>query len=172
MIWMSVILGLVILLMIMVLVTPIYLTVDTNKSNYMAGIKGVVQVAFEPEDFTGTLLLPFLRLKFRRKLQFPAKKEGSAKVRKKSGERRSLNLETFTLIARLWSTFNCKRLWINVDTGDFSTNAQLIPILQLLSAGNVRLTINFQGLVSLELSIENRLIRCVGPLWRYALAKK
>jgi hypothetical protein len=62
------------------------------------------------------------------------------------------------------NSFRVKRFILNIDVDDVVLNAQLIPILLLVSRGPVSMNTNFNGRNYLDLEVEGRLNKVYGHL--------
>ena len=78
---------------------------------------------------------------------------------------------TRKLIWPVIKTFQLKRVVAEIDTDNYVLNAQLIPIFMWIGNDAIRLSINFEGRVSLYVLINNRLVRIIPIVVRYFLFK-
>jgi hypothetical protein len=108
------------------------------------------------------LRLFFLRFHFRPWAKYKTEDEMVEKVQKRG---RSMSAKRMVRLAKsLYRSVRVKRLIVEMDTGDFPLNAQLIPLEMWLSRGNRQITINFENRNSLDIIIETRPIKV---LWNY-----
>jgi len=74
-------------------------------------------------------------------------------------------------IKRIIKTFKVKQFWLNLDSGDFCWNAQVLPLMMALSNQKRQLQINYEGNQQILLVVEHRLIHLVKPIWWYVMNK-
>lgn len=160
---MNVLLVVVILLfflLLYILWAPIILYVDTAVNKYYVQIKGLVR-ADVLEDKKEVLRIR-LRILFMRFSFYPLRTKPSKKRRKKEvGKKESRRRMSWSVIKRILRSFRVKKLYVNVDTGDYVLNAKLIPLCTLLNLTGGAFRINFQDSNHLVLHLQNRSINIV-----------
>lgn len=80
-------------------------------------------------------------------------KEGIPKIKKQSF------LKSIASGKYFLQTFKVKRLYAELDTGDYPLNAQLIPIVQNFNNQDIDVKINFNNQNSVDFLIVTRLIK-------------
>ena len=153
----AVILSVLLLLLLSILLAPIVLNIDTIKNEYYVRVKGLVKASLEPHETeifrirVHTFFMNFYvyPLQKKKKKKVKPKEKGIKKFRKKAN---------LSKIIRLIRTFKIKRLFLDLDTGDFVWNAKLFPVFVFLNNQIGGMSINFQGRTNLVLQIENKLI--------------
>jgi len=156
------------------------LYVDTAEKQYYLRLKGVVAAHLVPTNdlFLIKLKVPFYTFSFD-----PLEMKGSSDKKKKQNKSKSVGKEvtkkkkrkswsaTKVFIKRAMATFNVNHFILDLDTGDYPLNAQLIPVFLLMSRGPASLKTNFMGKSYFSLEVENRLIRMVRPAFKYLISK-
>lgn len=167
--------GLIIATFIWLLLAPVTLVINTLESRYYLGFQGLARVNWQPEDWSFQIKLPLYSFRVDPWKSSPGKKQMPSRKSKKGNKSRrkpSLGFKKGILLARdIWSSFEVRVFKLEVDTGDYTMNAKLVPLMLFLSRGQNQLTTNYQGVCSLHLEIENRLIRVVKPLVRHLIFK-
>ena len=156
-------------LLIIVLITPIVLTIDTPTKEYSLrwGRMAKAQVTEVPGDVRLLYRVGRIWKRDRSLLDMvfqPGKKDAqpNRSRRARSKSRRS-SLKTVLSLIR---SFRMRRCEINVDTGDFATNAYLYPVTSMLNSWRGRWRVNFNGDVEVHLLIDNSLWRVIRTLIR------
>lgn len=67
----------------------------------------------------------------------------------------------FSQVIRIVKSFKIKRMFLNIDTGDYVLNAKLYPIFALLNHHIGEFSINFEGKNQIVLHIRNRPINLI-----------
>ena len=158
---MLLLIGIIIVLPILwLLFSPIILRIDTKQQQYWVRWRGIA--SFQLKLLEDDLILR-LQVWFWKKDFYPldgllkAGKPSSTKKAKKGRTRKKRNWKRFA--SRLLGSFRVKQFDLRLDTDDYVLNSYLYPVFHLLNFKPVQLGINYQGESSLELQIENRLIR-------------
>ena len=169
-----VIFGILILLIAWILIMPFYLQVDTENGRYRTGLRGLLKVIFLPEEAAFELQWPLYHHKIHPRFgdEPKPKKKKAQKLQKKSSKFPLSFKQSLKLARELIQTFKVRRFNMNLDTGDYTTNAQLVPVMWLLSGETAHFSTNYVGISSLDLLLENRLIRIVGPVLKYLVFKR
>lgn len=143
-----------------ILFSPIVLRIDTRKDLYWLRWRGIAlfQLKWLDDDLVLHLRVWFWKKDFHlleslvKPRKASDKKEASkGKAKKKRNWKR--------LSRRLLQSFTVKQFDLNLDTDDYVLNSYLYPIFSLLHSKPWQLGINYQGQSSLQIQIENRLIR-------------
>jgi len=150
-----------ILLIVYVLFAPIDLFIDTSSNQYYVQIKGLAkaQVEGHKEEVLRIKLMTFF-MKFyfyplRKQLPVKKKKRDKEMVKKK---RKGIGLKKGL---RLLQSFKIKRLFVEVDTGNYLTNAKLYPLFAFLNYHVGVFRINFEGRSKMALHLRNRPINII-----------
>lgn len=154
--WALILLGLLILLVVCSLWIPIELCMDTVSQQYFVRLRGLVKASIEEND--KELIQITLHVFFRKFYFYPLQKMFSERPKKepesRSGKKR--RQIGFKKIKELMKTFKVKQLLVDIDTGDYVTNAKLYPVFALLNRSTGSFTINFEGRNQMLLFLENR----------------
>lgn len=145
---------------IYLLLVPIVLCVDTTTNEYYLQLKGLLKAniqGHEEELLEIKLKVLFFKFQF-----YPIKNLGSTKKKKTSKKKKKsnkrINLQTGL---RILKSFEIKKFFMNVDTGDCISNAKLYPVMALLNYKTGDFRINFEGRNQLVLYVQNRPIRII-----------
>ncbi len=158
--WWIFLLTLLVLFGIYLLFAPLVLFVDTEDNTYFVELKGLARASFEPDRLEVVkikLRITFMNFDFYPlRISHHAKKE---KVReKKPAKRHKIGLKKVVALLR---SFNVKKLYLNLDTGDFVLNAKLFPIFNFLDYRVGRFNINFLGKNRMVFIASNRAINII-----------
>lgn len=161
-----IILGIIILLMAFLLLTPLYLLISTPDSRYEAGLRGIIKIWID----TNTDGLPEMQVKvffIQKKIHLRLAKEKSEKPSvskriKKIFRRRVVvsrkKIKTYLkLFLKIFRSFKLKKLKLNIDTGDVIHNAHLIPVFTMIYKNNIQLSVNYEDKNEFILHFENNL---------------
>ncbi|NRB51843.1 MAG: hypothetical protein HRU41_29495 [Saprospiraceae bacterium] len=152
--------GLIVAPILWILFTPIVLQIDTLRGLYWVHWRGIASLQFNIQDDEPILSLRvwFWKKDFRPldSLSKP-RKQSAEKRTKKRKPRRKINWRRLGL--RLIRSFIVRQFDLKIDTDDYILNSYLYPVFHLLNSKHLQLGINYQGESSLQLHIENRLIR-------------
>ncbi|WP_420322031.1 hypothetical protein [Flagellimonas sp.] len=153
-------LTLLVLFGIYLLFAPLVLFMDTKDNTYFVKLKGLAKVSFEPDRME--LVKIKLRIAFMNFNFYPLRKKDSSKKekieRRKPKRKHKMGPKK---IGALLRSFRIKKLYLNVDTGDFILNAKLYPIFQVLNYHIGKFKINFQGNNRMVLVASNRPINII-----------
>ncbi len=152
----AIVIVLFLVLVIYLLFAPIILCIDTFSNQYYIKLKGFATVSLEQHE------KEILRLKFKilffKFYVYPLKKTGSPKTKTiaKTTKKKRKTRIGFSKGLRLLKTFKIKRLAMDIDTGDYVTNAKLYPLFTFLNYKYGNFTINYEGRTQLVLHMQNR----------------
>ncbi len=175
--WILVVLLLLLLLflfLIWLLWTRMVICINSFHGQYYFRFGRLITVTpMEEEDkLVVRVKVPFY--KFNIDPQCGTKKERKPKKRKKprrdTGRKLGMSFYLKTVVGAL-KTFTVRRFELDLDTGDFVLNAQLTPVMVLLSRGPAHLQVNYQGHANLWIEIENQLVRFVPLIFRFVREK-
>jgi len=154
---------LVVLFLLYLLWMPIILFIDTSSNQYFVQLKGLTKISVEKHIKEivrirmRVLFMNFYYYPLRKRTKETSKKLDS-KPTKNLKKRRSYSFKT---IYRLLRSFKIKRFFVDVDTGDFVTNAKLIPLFTLLNYTIANFKVNFEGRTHMALHMQNRPIHII-----------
>jgi len=155
---------LILLLLIFILTAPLRITINTDAGIYRANYSNLISIALYNNVKPFRIYVRILFIRFR--IRFGKKRTGPEIDKPvKQRKRKSMTLKkAVRLVRTAWASLNIKRLFADIDTGDYPLNAQLIPVAQLASRENVALCINFEDRNQLDLVVQTRVISL---LWHY-----
>ncbi|MBX2876073.1 MAG: hypothetical protein KTR30_28385 [Saprospiraceae bacterium] len=143
-----------------ILFSPIVLRIDTRKDLYWLRWRGIAlfQLKWLDDDLVLHLRVWFWKKDFHLLDSLLEPRTSSAK--KKASKRKPKRKRNWKRLGtRLLQSFTVKQFDLKLDTDDYVLNSYLYPIFSLLNSKPWQLGINYQGQSSLQLQIENRLIR-------------
>ncbi len=157
------ILALVFLLIVLVLISPVRLIIDTHSHTYSVQWKGIIQAKLITVNDEPTIALRTLVYKKNFELLHSSKKEKPKKEAKSPKWKKSKksNKMTFSKIMRMINTFKIKAFYVNLDTDNYITNGYLYPIFHFIKSQNITMKINYEGQNNVKLIVENRLYRII-----------
>ncbi|MBL7843124.1 MAG: hypothetical protein KF846_16790 [Cyclobacteriaceae bacterium] len=153
------IIGILFLLLLGFLITPIVLYIDTDEQRYevrqLPAFKFFVDAStLKPQlKFLG-FPVPITGWKKGKKVKSAVKKSAPDEKRNR-GFRKSFAAWRF-LVQRTIRSFTIKRCTLLVDTDDVTLNAKLTPVCMLASRGPFLVQTNFEGRVYFHLETFNR----------------
>lgn len=153
--------SLIILFLFWLLLMPVILYTDTTRNRYVVTLPGVIRIRLIPSEtlFYIRAWIFFVPFRFD---PFRAKKRKNRTKEKKKRKRRSFKVSGLSPVL---GAIRIRKLEGDLDTGDFSLNAWLIPAFSLANGGNIDMQVNFTGKVSLVLDLRTR----IGTLlWNYS----
>jgi len=151
--------GLIVLIIICVVVIPIHFSIDTDNDFYLIRQPGFFSFRIFPEkNFSVETRIAGFKIPLRR-----GRKESAKKIpRRKTYSLASL-VFLFDGIVR---SFRIHRFELDIDTGDFALNAQLVPLFHFASWQPYSLNINFMGRNYLRTAIS---VRPLNLIWTYLI---
>lgn len=147
----------VLVFIVSLLLMPIVFFVDTSTHQYYLQLRGLAKANLEADD--DQLIRIKLKLLFFSFYFYPLKKRLKAKKTDKTkpiNKMKSIRKFNIKTGLRLLKSFKIKTIFVDIDTGDCITNAQLYPIFSLLNYYKNGFNINFKGNNRIILSIQNR----------------
>lgn len=154
----GILLLLFLLIVLYVLFVPIILYIDTATNQYFFQLKGLAKATIETDK--KEIIIIKLRLLLFHFNFYPLKRKTIKKSKKTVKKKRNIRM-TFTTLLRIVRSFKIKQFKIDIDTGDYITNAQLYPIAALLNYSKHAFYINFSGNTNMLLFVKNRPIRVI-----------
>ncbi|GAA4274268.1 hypothetical protein GCM10022258_35640 [Aquimarina gracilis] len=144
------------------LLTPIVVTINTEKGQYEIRLQGVVKASIEEH------VKEILRIKLKIFLWtfyfYPLKGIHSNTKKKKTGRKpRKKNNKRFSFrkIIAVLRSFKIKHLVLDIDTGDNVFNAKLYPLVGFLNYNTEAFNINFEDRNQLVLQMYCRPIHII-----------
>jgi len=160
--WWVIIISFLLLILTYVVFMPMILHIDTVKNNYYLQLKGIAKANLLADE--REILKVKLKVFFFNFYIYPFKqKKSSAKVKKneiKPAKKKSQRIDLKKILI-LSKTFEVKQFRMDIDTGDYITNAKLYPLFALLNYKYGGFHINYQDRNALLLNLENRPIRII-----------
>ena len=163
------ILGVALLLLVLLLWVPFSLYVNTENSEYYASLKGIAKLSPHYANNHLQLAVTTPAYSFKISLDSLSKEKRERPRRKnkkrKTRARRKLKFSQMVKLAkRLARSLTVKRFYINLDTDNYTLNAQLIPLFSLLNGKAIRFNTNYSGINSCEILVITRPARIVWPM--------
>lgn len=152
------------LLVIYLLFIPILLVINTETESYYLQAKGLFHAKVVSDDVELVILkLKLLGWSFEYyPLQKWLKRSNDKTEVIQGGKSRStknrFNLKWFV---RFLNSFQIKKLYLNIDSGNCITNAKLYPVFALLNFYVGGFNLNFMGRNTVILEVENKPIRLI-----------
>tara|TARA_R110000772_G_C13190678_1_gene429019 strand:+ start:64 stop:558 length:495 start_codon:yes stop_codon:yes gene_type:complete len=153
MLWVILIL-LLLSIVIYLLFARISLLIDTSTNRYLLKLQGICSVHAE-RDETEILKLR-LQVFFMHFNFYPLAPDKKKKIKPAKKKKKSRFSFTFQQGWRFLKSFQIKRFYLDLDTGDCITNAKLYPIFSMVNYKGGNFNINFRGRNKLVLDIQNR----------------
>lgn len=152
---------LLILLLLGLLLVPIQIYINTANNQYYLQLKGVARANLEGD--TEEVIRIKLKVFFTNFYFYPLKKIGAAKPKKlkKSTVKKPKKGIPVKKIRRVLNSFKVKELFVDIDTGDYISNAKLYPVFAFLNYYRGGFNINFEGRNQVVLFIQNRPIHII-----------
>lgn len=149
--------GILLLFIPWLLFAPVSIRFDSSENLYMFKFPGIIKGKFIPnlEKPEIKFYVFGIPIKIRRKKSVftDMEKEPRPNKRKING------LKMVKVLPKLIKSFKIKRLFLNIDTGDFARNAQLIPVMQSIEGRHIHARINFMNEFELYGKITNNLFK-------------
>ncbi len=160
--------GILLLILVCLLYSPVVLHINTYDDKYYIGQAGTIRLQIYQSTplakfrlFLFGLPLKTIRIgknpekqKHRKKKQYKTSKRSYSKVIMKPDV-------LFGIIFKLIRSFKIREFYLNVDTGDVSGNAWLFPLAYLMDKNNLKMDVNYEGDVDMILKISNRPVNFV-----------
>lgn len=148
------------LLIIYLLLIPIVLFIDTATNQYYFQLQGLAKVSIEShkeELLRIKLKIFFLKFYFYplKNVDLSNRKKKVKEDEKKNSKKSSKGIGIMKSL-RILKSFKVKRLFIDVDTGDWVLNAKLYPFYALFNSNSVKFNINFLGRNQMALHMFSR----------------
>jgi len=147
---------LLVVLILYILFVPIVLCIDSTTNQYYVRAKGLAKASIENHD--EELLRINLKVAFLHFYFFPLRKIGIKKrksIKEKNTGKRHKRIGIRTLL-RMLKSFKVKRLYLDIDTGNYILNARLYSMVGILNYTIGSFNINFEGRNQMALHMQNR----------------
>ena len=141
-----------------IMLVPVIIFLNTGEGRYFITLPGIFKASVVQDDALfmirgSVFFIPYRFHPFDRKNRNRKEKEEKS-PRKKS----SFKLRNGMKMGRnMLHAFRIRKLYLNIDTDDFSLNAWLIPVFSAVNSENIRLKANFDGEASLLLDLRTSL---------------
>ncbi|MBD0849540.1 hypothetical protein [Maribacter arenosus] len=152
----SIILLVISAIIVYLLFVQLVLYIDTGTNEYYVRVKGLMKANIMPHK--EELIQIRIRAFFMNFYFYPINKIGTPikpSTTKKLGIKKKRQLG-FRKGLRLLRSFEVKRFYVELDTGNCITNAKLYPLFALLNQKSGNFRINFEGKNQLILHLQNR----------------
>jgi hypothetical protein len=147
-----------------ILLGPVIIFVHTDSNRYVLHLPGIFRLALVPSEAlfhvrVWIFFIPYTYHPFRgKKIKRKKAKDRGKPVEKKARKRRpGILSRNIGMVPDIFRSFRIRRLQMDIDTDDFLLNAWLIPAFSAVNSGQIRLTANFTGNLSLLLDVRTRL---------------
>lgn len=167
------ILSLILLLLLWLLFVPFYIRIDTISGRYEFYQPVSFGLLYGEHGWTVRVLGINMQAKpspDKKPEQPTPGKTGEARRKKNLFARRSF-ASWCAFVTRIVKSFHVRQLDVDLDTGDVVVNAQLVPVMLLLSRDQVSLRTNFDGRVSARVLVWVRLSSLVWAFILFTLNK-
>ena len=156
-------------LILWIVLTPVYVRVNTDLNQYEVSQAGTLKVSFYPWE------KPAMRMRvFGVTINMVKKKKKDRPVsgvkKSKSTFKRSPSTWLY-LVRGIYKSFQLKRLVCTVDLDDVVLTAQLIPIIVLMNSGVVSVNTNFMDRYFLYLEIKGRVNKLLWTFLRFFIKR-
>ena len=138
---------------------PIVLYINTLSQQYYFQIKGLIKVSVRSHN--EALIEVRIKLLFFSFSVYPFRKKSTSRRSKKTKQSKSRKSPSFSTILRLLKSFKLKKIRLEIDTGNYVTNAKLYPVMAFLNYKVGDFNVNFEDRNLLVLHIENRPINII-----------
>lgn len=157
-----IILSIILIFLLYVLLFPVTIKADTEKNIYFVRLPGVFGFRIIKNITGWRMRFSVFFIRFSMKIP-PAKKPDRKKDEKrlkKIGKQSRKRFKTgyLSYVLKLVKAFRIRKLYLNIDTGDYPLNARLIPVTFFLSNNHINLSVNFNDYNSLYLIFHLQLI--------------
>jgi len=159
--------GALLLLIILILIARIRILVDTEKGTYAARFGQVMSIQLVKYSGRPGIRFRAFFISFRINGGKQKKEEKISMAGKHKRKKRKITAKKgIRYFKVIWQSIHIRKLTMDIDTGDFPLNAQLIPLALALSRNNVAMAINFEDRIKVDATIQTRLITLI---WNYIL---
>ena len=163
--WVWVVLGVLLLVMVGLFFLPLQLYLNTIKNEYVVRLGHIAKAYLESDK--KEIIRFRIRVLGYQFFLYPLKTKGSRKAietPKKKVRKKNFKGKRIFQLAR---AFKIHAFELNVDTGNYVTNAQLYPLLGFLNHHLARCRINYEGNNSLVMDIRSRPVTILKSIINY-----
>ena len=146
-------------LLIYLLILPINIVLDSVNKQFFVSL-GALARADVKED-NEYLLRIDLRTLFMRFKFYPLKRRAVKKEKKKTSRKRKIGWPQIKSLFRIVRSFEVKEFYLDLDTGNYITNARLYPAFTFLNFWVGNYQINFAGRNNIAIHLQNRPYRII-----------
>jgi hypothetical protein len=160
---------LVLLTLLWILFAPVIIFMNTEKGRYSLALPGIfhARVVESPDLFVirgSVFFIPYCFNPFKKR----RKKTKEVKEKPRRRKRAIKPLQGLNMGRNMMHAIRIRKLYLDVDTDDFTLNAWLIPVFSAVNSENIRLQANFEGNASLLLDLRTSLGALI---WAFLLSK-
>jgi hypothetical protein len=169
MIWL-VLIAIFALTILWILLAPVIMIADSQRNRYRITLPGIFGASLVPADERIHLRINIFFIPFRINPFKGRKKKAARKKQKEDRKKRRRMTGGMSRGLSVLRTIRIKRLFMDIDTEDFTLNAQLIPVFSVLNdhTENITMQVNFEGRASVMLDARTRL---GAMLWTYLIKR-
>lgn len=132
---------------------PIIIWIDTDRDEYFIQLRGLFKASIEPVK--NEVLRVKISILFFNFYYYPIQHRILKKASRPDTTKKN-NRNKITWVYSIFRTFKVKKLFLNIDTSDWTLNAKLFPIFYFLNLSKGNFWINYQGKNQLVLHLQNR----------------
>ncbi|HBH47624.1 MAG TPA: hypothetical protein DDX98_03240 [Bacteroidales bacterium] len=154
----------IVLMLFYLLVVPISMVINTKQSEYFVTLPGIIKSSLEFNS--AQIVVIHIKLLFFGFKIKPFENKKARKKKEKQTHRKTTMKKPLNRIPGFLKAFSIKRFYADIDTGDFPTNAQLIPIVQTINGKHIQVGINFENRNDADIKITTRLYRLISAFFR------
>lgn len=153
-----ILIALVLLTLLWILFAPVIIFMNTEKGKYSLALPGIfharVVAAADLFVISGSVFfIPYRFNPFQQKRKKTEKENNKPRQRKRAFK----PLQGLSMGRNMMHAIRIRKLYLDVDTDDFTLNAWLIPVFSAVNSENIRLQANFEGNASLLLDLRTSL---------------
>lgn len=156
-----IILVILVLILLWVIISPFYLKINTEISQYEITMPALFKVSYHPSVKPGVkfriLFVPFSP-NFGKKKKLKKSEDPEIKISKKKTRKMISTHQIKKLILKFFNAFKINKLDANIDTGDYTLNSHLIPILVITGVEN-KININYQNINNIDLELRSNIYK-------------
>jgi hypothetical protein len=172
----TVVLAFLLALILWIIFIPVYLRINTRLGQYELKQAGIITIAFHPYQKPAlTMRVIGIRVNVENKGDGAekVKSEGHVTPRRKKSKRRIHRSPGawLYLIRGMLNSIRLKKLTGTMDLDDVVLNAQLVPVMLLVSRGPVMMSVNFTKQYFLAMEMEARISKMIWVFIRFLIKR-